>query len=277
MNVTVLKTDRTAAARAKRYRRRRKQAAVTVNPRHARSRDGVTVIVTVAALALATVSGGFAVVGMAAIFTGAFWPIVGMGVAFEFGKLAGVAWLGRRYAAPRPVKVALAALVVTLMALNAVGAYGFLARAHLDHAVAGEVAISARASDVAARTEVQHAVLADVDRRMAEIDAAVAEATRRGRTTTAMDLAEHQRRNRAELAADRLRAATALAALRVEAARVDGDRTKIAADTGPVRYLSALLGIDDEAAIRWFILVVAVLLDLLALVLLLAATTRGEP
>jgi hypothetical protein len=58
----------------------------------------------IAALALAVVSGGLSVVGLTSIFAAAFWPIIGMGVAFEAGKLAAVAWLGRhgRYAS-RPL------------------------------------------------------------------------------------------------------------------------------------------------------------------------------
>jgi hypothetical protein len=40
----------------------------------------------------------------------------------------------------------------------------------------------------------------------------------------------------------------------------------------PVRYLATLLGATDEHTMRWFILVVALLLDPTAMVLLLAAT-----
>jgi hypothetical protein len=46
---------------------------------------------------------------------------------------------------------------------------------------------------------------------------------------------------------------------------------------GPVRYLAALLGATDEGTMRWFILVVALLLDPAAVLLLLAATVRTNP
>jgi hypothetical protein len=46
------------------------------------------------------------------------------------------------------------------------------------------------------------------------------------------------------------------------------------ADLGPVRYLATLLGAGDQDVLRWFILVVAVLLDPAAVLLLLAATRR---
>jgi hypothetical protein len=41
-----------------------------------------------------------------------------------------------------------------------------------------------------------------------------------------------------------------------------------------VRYLATLLGSTDEQTVRWFILVVALLLDPAAVLLLLAATHR---
>jgi hypothetical protein len=40
-----------------------------------------------AALALASVSAGFSIYGFTSIFVGAFWPVIGMGVALELGKL----------------------------------------------------------------------------------------------------------------------------------------------------------------------------------------------
>jgi hypothetical protein len=53
-----------------------------------------------AALALATVSAGFSIYGMTSIFVGAFWPVIGMGVALELAKLRAVTWIVRNAAAP---------------------------------------------------------------------------------------------------------------------------------------------------------------------------------
>jgi hypothetical protein len=118
--------DPTGAQRQARFRSKRKSivtahaisgapaAAVTVpaaivhpNPPPREGRDipavplrngntGVTVATLTAALALATVSGGFSITGMTAIFVGATLPVIGMGIALELGKLSAVAWLGHR-------------------------------------------------------------------------------------------------------------------------------------------------------------------------------------
>jgi hypothetical protein len=210
------------------------------------------------------------ITGLTSIFTGAFWPIVGMGIALEAGKLAAVAWIGRHHGAA--LRAALGVLVAVLMALNAVGAYGFLAQAHISHAVAGEVTSLARGADVDARLSLQAGVVADIDRRIAQIDGAVEKAVAKGRTASAMSLADQQRKVRGELVAQRAAAAKDLAGLQVEKAEAEGDRRIVEADLGPVRYLAALLGATDENVMRWFILVVALLLDPAAVLLLLAAT-----
>jgi len=204
--------------------------------------------------------------------------VVGMGTALEGVKLSAVAWLGRHGGtASRRLKAGLVALVAILMALNAVGAYGFLARAHIASAVAGETAVAGRAADIEARIAVQAGIVTDLDRRLGQIDKAVETATARGRTTGAMQLATDQRRNRGELVAQRITEAKALADLQVEKARIEGERRTIEADLGPVRYLAMLLGQPDDSVMRWFVLVVALLLDPTAVLLLLAATRSGGP
>jgi hypothetical protein len=154
------------------------------------------------------------------------------------------------------------------------GAYGFLAKAHIGHQVEGDVAVAGRVADIDARIALQAGVAADLDRRIAQIDQAVETATAKGKTTGAMQLALEQKRNRADLAAERGRVGQALAALQVEKARVQGERSKFEADLGPVRYLATLLGAGDQDVLRWFILIVALLLDPAAVLLLAAALAR---
>ncbi len=66
--------------------------------------------------------------------------------------------------------------------------------------------------------------------------------------------------------------AKALAELTIEEAAVEGEGRTVEANLGPVRYLATLIGADNETVLRWFILVVALLLDPPAALLLFAAT-----
>ena len=52
---------------------------------------------------------------------------------------------------------------------------------------------------------------------------------------------------------------------------VEGERRAVETDLGRVRYLATLLGQAKEVPLRWFILVVALLLDPAAVLLLLAS------
>jgi hypothetical protein len=225
----------------------------------------------VAALSLAACSAAFSISGLTAIFAGATVAVVGLGIAFEIGKLSAVAWLGQRNGS-RALRVALIALVAVLMVLNSIGVYGFLSRSHIEHALAGDLVVASRAADVEARLTVQAGVVADLDRRIGQVDAAVEKTTERGHGKAALDLANEQRKNRADLVATRTTEAGKLASLKVEKAAVDGERKAVEADLGPVRYLATLVGTTDEQTMRWFILVVALLLDPAAVLLLLAAT-----
>jgi hypothetical protein len=228
-----------------------------------------------AALALATVSAGFSIYGFTSIFVGAFWPVIGMGVALELGKLRGghLDWPQR-----------LGAMVGSQRRTRRAGdrpdgtersrAFGFLAKAHIGHQVEGETAIAGRLAEIQGRISVQEGVVADLDRRIAQIDGAVEKSTAKGRTNAAMQLAADQKRNRADLVTERVRQGKVLADLQVEKASVEGKRKVVEADLGPVRYLAKMIGGDDQDVLRRFIQVIAVLLDPAAVLLLLAATRR---
>jgi hypothetical protein len=62
------------------------RGAPTVTP-ESNGGAGVTLATLTAALALATVSGGFSIYDMTSIFTGALYPVIGMGAALELGGI----------------------------------------------------------------------------------------------------------------------------------------------------------------------------------------------
>ena len=295
-NVTPLRpADPTNAERQRRHRGKKRKPHPTVTPAVLRSvtapvtptvtvqRQGsvtVSAATLVAALALATCSAAFSISGLTSIFAGAFWAVIGLGVAFEIGKLSAVAWLGQRpetgqkVVGNRPLRFALVTLVAVLTMLNSIGVYGFLSRAHIEHALAGDLTVTSKAAAVDAHLGAQLAELDDIKSRIAQLDQTKMVATRgHTKTTTVGD----QGPAREKLVHEREAAENALANLRIEKAKVDGERKAVEADLGPVRYLATLLGSTDEQTMRWFILVVALLLDPAAVLLLLTAAHRGRP
>jgi hypothetical protein len=229
----------------------------------------------VVALALACVSAAFSIDGLTAIFAGAFWPVITMGAALEAGKLVAAAWLTEYWnSAPRLLRLVLVAMIGVLMSLNAIGVFGFLTRAHLDHMTAVDLALADRTADIDARLSIQSQTVADLDRRIAQIDAAIEESTRRGRPAGAMTIADQKRRERADIVAERQRKAPALGSLQIEKARIDAQRRRAEADVGPLRYLAELIGTpatDLERPVRLLTLALVTVLDPMAVALLLAA------
>jgi hypothetical protein len=228
-----------------------------------------------AALALACVSAGFSIYGFTSIFVGAFGPVIAMGVALEAGKLRAVAWIGHHRTTPWwGLKSVLTGLVAVLMILNAVGCYGFLSKAHIAAQVAVEAVGTTKKAGIESNISTKKGEIANFSTQITQIDAAISKATEKGRTNAAMQLSVDQNRRRTELATKLAQANTELAALNVQMATANGAQKVAEADLGQVRYLATLLGVEDELVLRWFILLVAALLDPAAVLLLLAATRR---
>ena len=128
---------------------------VTETPRATVTRGSKTSLKLAAfivALALACVSAAFSIDGLTAIFAGAFWHVITMGATLEAGKLVAAAWLAENWhSAPFLLRLILVAMIGVLMSLNEVGVFGFLARAHLDHMAAVDLALADRTADAEAR------------------------------------------------------------------------------------------------------------------------------
>lgn len=86
-----------------------------------------------AALLLSGIAAYYSVIGLAAIFMGAFWPVVFMGSTLEFAKLVTASWLYRNWkTSPVLLKIYLTASVMLLMLITSMGIFGFLAKSHID-------------------------------------------------------------------------------------------------------------------------------------------------
>jgi len=85
------------------------------------------VILILTALSLAGTAAFFSIYGLAAIFSGIFWPVVIMGTVLEVGKLVAISYLYRfRETVSLVVKVYLYSAVLILMLITSAGIFGFL-------------------------------------------------------------------------------------------------------------------------------------------------------
>jgi hypothetical protein len=229
------------------------------------------------ALVLAGVAAYFSVTGMARIFPGANEAIIAMAAVMEGGKLTGAAWLSRNWRSMGWfLRSALTLLVVILAMINAVGVFGQLSAAHLGPHITAIAANEEEAAASNAKIDAQTLLIADLNRRIAQIDAAIEEATKRGRSVSAMDLSRDQRKYRETLVNERSAAETALIELKATQARIAGEQQKASADIGVLEYAAALLGVDRERMMQILILAMVLSCDPLSITLVVATASRRQ-
>jgi hypothetical protein len=240
-------------------------------------RHGGDVVAYGAAVALTGTAAWFSIRGMVVLFPGAPQSVVAMAVSMEVAKLVTAGWLARSWRTTAWVwRLALMAFVFGLAVINAAGVYAQLVAAHVGERGAAVSAIETQDADLAARIEVAAGRVADLDRQIGQIDAAVAAATQRGKTNTALSAMEGQRKARAALASERENAAGALAALKTERATVVAQGRRIETEAVPILYVAELLGVgtDRGRAIRWLIALMVLCCDPLAIALTAATSAK---
>lgn len=226
-----------------------------------------------AALALAAVAAYFSVAGMAEIFPGDPVAVMVLAGTMEAGKLVIAGWLAAHWRRTGwKLRTVLVALVAGLALINAAGVFGKLVEAHVSVAATSRSGVTERIEALDARVVAQTAVVADLAGRIAQIDRAVDESTRRGRVTRAINLATQERATRDGLDTQRQAATATLVGLQAQRAALTGERSRIEASAGPIQYLATMAGTAPEAAVRWLILLMVLCCDPAAIALTVAAS-----
>jgi hypothetical protein len=240
---------------------------------HPRGSGFVNVLAYLVAVALAGIAAYFSISGMIVLFPGAPEAIVIMGVVMETAKLVTVAFLAHQWRTLAWLsRLVLITLVTGLAAINAAGVYSQLVAAHFGDRATATSAVETEAATLAAKTEVQAQTVADIDRRVGQIDAAIAEMTKRGRAAGALDAIAQQRKQREALVGQRRQEADKLAALKSDAAAVAARTHRIEVEAAPIMYVAQMMGASTEQAIRMLILLMVLTCDPLAVALTAAAS-----
>lgn len=205
------------------------------------------------ALLLSGIAAYYSIIGLAAIFTGAFWPIVFMGSVLEMSKLVTASWLYRNWkTCPILLKSYLTSAVVILMIITSMGIFGFLSKAHIDST------LEAGANSVEIRTLNQQEKI--VKERLDYL------LKRAGNPETASANVDRQiQQTQKELAEINKKKLPLLK-----------EENKLIAEVGPIKYIGDMIyGKEDASAIdkavRLVILLIMVVFDPLAVLLLIAA------
>lgn len=237
----------------------------------------INYLALLAALAVSAVSAYYSIVGLTAIFASAFTAVVIMGVALEIGKLITVSWLHQNWnTCPVMLKSYLTGAVVILMFISSMGIFGFLSKAHIDQTLNISTGSIDQVQILEQKIEFEKQTVADLDKQIAQIDAAVTKMTDRGQAANSLKAAGQQRKTRDELVKKREDHVRSISAHTAEKVNLSSGIKKLEAEVGPLKYIAELVyssaGADQlERAVRMVIVLLVLVFDPLAVLLLLAA------
>ena len=230
-----------------------------------------------AALAVSTVSAYYSILGLTAIFSSAFVAVIIMGVSLEFGKLVTVSWLHRNwFTCPLLLKSYLTGAVIILMFISSMGIFGFLSKAHIEQTLNINTGSADQVQILEQKIEFQKQTVADLDKQIAQIDAAISKLTEKGQATNSLRAADQQRKTRDSLIKRKEENVRNISALTAEKVTLNSGIKKLEAEVGPLKYIAEFVysstGNEQlEKAVRMVIILLVLVFDPLAVLLLLAA------
>lgn len=239
-----------------------------------------------AALVITCVAEYFSIIGLTTIFVGAYYPVIIMGVAMALGKIVATSWLYRNWIfAPATVKYYLIVAIIILMTITTLGTFGYLSKAHLDQGiVSGDAVAKLEIFDAKIKFEKDN-VEANL-KVLKQMDDAVDQIL--GRTTTetgadkAVALRRSQQKERSRIQNEISQSQKSIAELNDARAPVAAEVRKVEAEVGPLKYIAELIyGNSDQnvldKSVRWMIILIALVLDPLAIALLIAFNHGDRP
>jgi len=232
----------------------------------------INYIALLVALSISAVSGYYSIVGLATIFSSAFWPIIMMGCVLEAGKLTTASWLYNNWnTAPRVLRYYLSIIVVVLMFISSMGIFGFLSKAHIEQTtISGDQNVVIQ--NIELQIEQENRAIKNAQRSLDSLNTLVEQAPQK----EANYVRNSQKKERAALNAEIETSSKNIQQLNEKLMPLKIENSKVMADVGPVKYISDLIYGESEqknleAAVRWVILVLVFVFDPLAVLLLIAA------
>jgi hypothetical protein len=233
-------------------------------------------LVFLTGLIISGVAAYYSIIGLTAIFAGAFWPVVIMGTSLEIGKLVAVSWLYNNWKqTPFLIKSYLTIAIVVLMLITSMGIFGFLSRAHIEQTLTMNTGVSDQIEIVANDIKFQEERIADLDKQIKVIDDSISKMIEKGQTKSSLQAAKQQKETRQTLVDEKRAEIDKIGKLKTDRIKLQSNQKKIEAEVGPLKYVAELIyGSDDQQlldkAVRFVIIILIFVFDPLAVLLLLA-------
>jgi hypothetical protein len=232
-------------------------------------------------LSIASVAAYYSIIGLTAIFSGSFWPIVIMASVLECGKLVTASMLYRNWnQIPLLLKGYLTVAVMALMFLTSLGIFGYLSRAHIEHTVSMGGNNELRIESLERRIGNERSRIDDSETVISQLDSAVEvliEYDRIRGPDGAIAVRESQAPEREVLNGQIDQALINIEGFQEELFPLRQTQLELEVEVGPLKYIAELIYGEEEAvnyfdqAVRWIIILIVSVFDPLAVLLLISA------
>lgn len=240
----------------------------------------MTIILFLTALALSATAAYYSIAGLAAIFSSAVLSITIMGSILEVAKLVTISWLYRNWkTTPLFLKTYFSIAVLILMLITSMGVFGYLSRAHIEQTsstAASSVQVQAiedKISSLKDNIELNRRALSQMDESVNQL---MSRSTTEDSALRASNLRRTQQRERTRLMNEIKVQQEEISKLTIELTPLKVDLKKIESEVGPIKYVASLLYGNEvtpqliENSVKYFILLIIVVFDPLAVLLFIA-------
>lgn len=230
------------------------------------------------ALVLSAIAGFFSVIGLATIFSGAYWAVIAMAAALEVAKVVTVSWMTRNWdGCPKAIKYYLIASVSTLMIITSMGTFGYLSRAHLETTSQVEVT-NLQIQPLETQLQLAERKLQNAQNDLNTLDRLVNQAD----IDQASRVRNRQKSERAALAIEISNTSREIQSINSQLLPLKTQNATTQAELGPLKYVAEVVyGAEAEkhfdSAVRFVIIIIVLVFDPLAIVLLIAANHGMKP
>ncbi len=232
-------------------------------------------------LLIALVAAYFSVLGIATIFSGAFFTIVLMTSVLEFAKLVTAAWLHLNWKiAPLLTRIYLTTAVVVLMLITSMGIFGFLSKAHLDQALNAEGNNDIQIQILQEQIESEKTTINSAQRVISQLDRTVETLISYDRIRGeegALSVRNSQISERESLSRTIKEAQQRIQSHSIELIPLKKQSLAFESEIGPLKYVAELIYGENaennfDRAVRFIILMLVFVFDPLAIMLLIVST-----
>lgn len=230
------------------------------------------------ALGISGIAAYYSIIGLTAIFSAAYWPIIIMGGALEVGKLTAASWLYQNWKITNKyLRSYLLLSVVVIMFITSMGIFGFLSKAHLEN-VAPTGSITQQTDLVDFKIGIEQDKLTDAKEELVLLRKTIRDVMSKGHGV------KDGLRLRKGLTQDTTRLIDDITISQEKIIDLQGTRfgyeqeiRNLEVEIGPLKYVADLIFGEEESkkyldkTVRWVIMIIIFVFDPLAVLLIIAA------